>query len=186
MKNGFIQILERDHRVIEGYWKKLKKECEKEETQRDVLLCRETFQQFKQAIVAHAKAEETALYSLFESQDSKQFKELRHFSLEGYKEHQLVDQLIHEMNSDLSIDDKWVAQFTVLRELLEHHIEEEEEEFFPQVQSVLSREALNDLAEIYQIEHAEHLKSEKPSNSQFFGNRLNNQSTIDIESAAKK
>ncbi len=179
MKNVFIQILERDHRTLEGYWKKLKKECDKDEGQRNITFCREIFQQFKVAIAAHAKSEEIALYSLFESNDSKQFKELKHFSLEGYKEHELVDQLLHEMNANLSIDDEWVAKFTVLRELLEHHIEEEEEDFFPHVQSVLGKEALNDLAEIYEIEHSERMNGDKASTSKFFGNRLRSETIIE-------
>jgi len=175
MKNPFIQLLERDHRVLEEHYKKIKKECEKEEGKRNVTFCRETFQQLKAAVGAHAKSEEIALYSLFEGNDSKHFKELKHFSLEGYKEHEIVDQLLHELNSDLSINDEWVAKFTVLRELLEHHIDEEEEDFFPKVQSVLGKEALGDLAEIYEIEHAERLSGDKPSVSMFFKNRFNEQ-----------
>lgn len=173
MKNPFIQLLERDHRVIEDHYKKIKKECEKEE--RNITFCREAFQQLKAATSAHAKAEEIALYSLFEGNESKHFNELKHFSLEGYKEHEIVDQLLHELNSDLSINDEWVAKFTVLRELLEHHINEEEDEFFPKVQSVLGKEALGDLAEIYEIEHAERLSGDKPSASMFFKNRFNEQ-----------
>lgn len=175
MKNPLIFILERDHRVLEENYKKLKKECEKDEEDRNIIFCRETFQQLKAAVEAHAKSEEIALYSLFEGNDSKHFKELKHFSLEGYKEHELVDQLLHELNANLNIDDEWVAKFTVFRELLAHHIEEEEEDFFPKVQSVLSKEALGDLAEIYEIEHAERMNGDKPSVSQFFGNRLKEQ-----------
>lgn len=179
MKNPFVHILERDHRVLEGYWKELKKECDKDEGDRNIAFCRETFQQLKAAVAAHAKSEEIALYSLFESNDSKHFKELKHFSLEGYKEHELVDQLLHEMNASLTIDDEWVAKFTVLRELLEHHIDEEEEDFFPKVQTVLGKEALGDLAEIYEIEHAERINGDKPASSQFFRNRLKNEPTIE-------
>lgn len=175
MKNPFIQLLERDHRVMENHYETLKRECEKDEAERSVTFCRETFRQLKAAITAHAKSEEIALYSLFEGNDSKHFKELKHFSLEGYKEHEIVEQLLHELNADLSIDDEWVAKFTVLRELLEHHIDEEEEDFFPKVQSVLGREALGDLAEIYEIEHAERLVEDKPSASMFFKNRFKEQ-----------
>lgn len=175
MKNQFIQLLERDHLGIKDNLKQLKSECESDEDKRDITLCRETFQQLKAAVTAHAKSEEIALYSLFEGNDSKHFKELKHFSLEGYKEHEIVDQLLHELNTDLNINDEWAAKFTVLRELLEHHLKEEEEEFFPEVQSVLGKDALGDLAEIYEIEHAERLSDDKSSVSMFFKNRFNEQ-----------
>lgn len=83
------------------------------------------FQQFAPLLVRHAKPEEESLYVFM-----KHDKELREEGLEGDVEHGLADQLIEEAKRT---DDKelFAARVKVLAELVEHHIEEEEEEMLP-------------------------------------------------------
>ena len=52
-------------------------------------------------------------------------------ALEGTVEHEVVDRLMEDLSRSRSAgSDKWTARCTVLQELLEHHIDEEEGEFF--------------------------------------------------------
>ncbi|MGE0633027.1 MAG: hemerythrin domain-containing protein [Pseudobdellovibrionaceae bacterium] len=164
MKNMLVAELEKHHREFESIYKKIKQKCEdKKEEERDVEFCRKSFFELKKLVSAHAKAEEIALYSIFEntSGEGEKLKELKHFSLEGFKEHALVDQLMGELEKGDYASDIWTASFTILRELLEHHIEEEEEEFFPKVGKALGADALLDLSEIYKAEWLSLIEEDK-------------------------
>ena len=44
-------------------------------------------------------------------------------------------------------DEIWMAKFTVLKENLEHHIEEEEGEMFPQAEKVFDDSELDELGD---------------------------------------
>jgi|SRR5688572_1980818 len=65
--------------------------------------------------------------------------------LEGYQEHHVADLILKELHAVARGDERWGAKFKVLKENIEHHIEEEERRMFPAARAVLSREALNDL-----------------------------------------
>ncbi len=54
---------------------------------------------------------------------------------EGVEEHHVADVLMAEARELDPGGDKWVAKLTVLIESTEHHIDEEEEELFPNVRS---------------------------------------------------
>jgi|GEM_PF-6740973 len=111
--------------------------------------CLEKFQIFKATVVAHSKAEEFALYALVEEPRGSLEKEMQHFAYEGYEEHDLIDFLMKEMGTAEEIDLQWRAQLVVLGRMLEHHLKQEEENFFPKAQTVLSEKASADLAVAY-------------------------------------
>lgn len=115
--------------------------------------CFETFRTLKAFVMANSKAEEFALYGLFEDpKDDASRVGLQHFTFEGYEEHDLIDFLMKEMGQADEITPQWKAQLKVLSEMLEHHFREEEDKFLPQALEVLSQEELAALAEAYVIE----------------------------------
>ena len=61
--------------------------------------------------------------------------------LEGYEEHHVADLIVSELKATNIEDETYDAKFEVLRENVEHHIDEEEEELFPE-----ARKALGDRA----------------------------------------
>ena len=64
-------------------------------------------------------------------------------ALEGAVEHEVVDRLMEDLSRSRSTGtDKWTARCTVLQELLEHHIDEEEGEFSKIARKIFDREAL--------------------------------------------
>jgi len=65
--------------------------------------------------------------------------------LESYEEHHVADVLCLELWSMDAADEHFVAKATVLIENVEHHIEEEEQEWFPKVREGLARKELQDL-----------------------------------------
>lgn len=64
---------------------------------------------------------------------------------ESYEEHHVADVLVTELAAMNPEDDRFDAKTTVLIENVRHHIEEEEQEWFPKVREGLGRNALQDL-----------------------------------------
>jgi hemerythrin-like domain-containing protein len=64
---------------------------------------------------------------------------------ESYEEHHVADLLVVELASMKPEDDRFDAKTTVLIENVRHHIEEEEQEWFPKVREGLGRKQLQDL-----------------------------------------
>jgi hemerythrin-like domain-containing protein len=65
--------------------------------------------------------------------------------LESYEEHHVADLLVIELSTMKPDDERFTAKTTVLIENVRHHIEEEEQEWFPKVREGLGRTELQDL-----------------------------------------
>jgi hypothetical protein len=63
--------------------------------------------------------------------------------LEGYEEHHVADVLLDELLDVPPDTDLWKAKVKVLKENVEHHMDEEEDELFKGARAVLDREELN-------------------------------------------
>lgn len=71
--------------------------------------------------------------------------ELEEDVLESYEEHHVADVLVVELSGMKPDDERFTAKTTVLIENVRHHIEEEEQEWFPQVREQLGRKVLNEI-----------------------------------------
>jgi len=65
--------------------------------------------------------------------------------LESYEEHHVADVLCFELAAMGPDDERFDAKTTVLIELVTHHIDEEEQDWFPKVREGLGRKALQDI-----------------------------------------
>lgn len=96
------------------------------------------FKQFRAELTAHSRAEEKVLYRRMEKSE-----EGKDDALEGTVEHEVVDRLMEDLSRSRSVgSDKWAARCAVLQELLGHHIDEEEGEFFKIARKIFDRETL--------------------------------------------
>jgi hypothetical protein len=85
----------------------------------------------KPALTAHSRAEERAVYQpMIKVKGSTDSHEL---AQEGFVEHGLVDELLTALASTNAAGDAWKAKAKVLKELLEHHIEEEQTDTFAEL-----------------------------------------------------
>ena len=73
--------------------------------------------------------------------------ELEDDILESYEEHHVADVLVMELTTMNPGDERFEAKTTVLIENVTHHIEEEEQDWFPKVREGLSRTQLRELGE---------------------------------------
>lgn len=65
--------------------------------------------------------------------------------LESYEEHHVADLLVMELVGMKPDHERFTAKTTVLVENVRHHMEEEEQEWFPQVREGLSRTVLQEI-----------------------------------------
>src|SRR5206468_10156140 len=65
--------------------------------------------------------------------------------LESYEEHHVADVLCFELSTMSPDDERFDAKTTVLIESVTHHIEEEEQDWFPKVRDGLGRKQLQEL-----------------------------------------
>jgi hemerythrin-like domain-containing protein len=104
--------------------------------------------------MVHARIEETIFYPALENAD-----ETRDITLEAFEEHRLVKQLLGELQSMGKDEEEWTAKFTVLKENIEHHVEEEEGEMFTKARKVLSEEDAETLGTRMEKARNEQLKA---------------------------
>ena len=124
-------------------------------TERGVKTREELFTKVKQELVVHEAIEEEIFYPAL-----KQHPKTKEITLEAYEEHHVVNTVMAEIEGVSYDDEKWGAKFTVMKENLEHHIEEEEGEMFKQARQVMDEDELeqlgNRMAARKQELHAEH------------------------------
>jgi len=132
--NAF-ELLKQDHKKVSGIFENLEPT-----TERGVKTREELFAQLKLELDIHARIEEEIFYPAI-----KEAKETRDITLEAYEEHNVVKQLLAELDELPKSDETWGAKLKVLKENVEHHVEEEEGEMFTSVREVLSREQIEEL-----------------------------------------
>jgi hemerythrin superfamily protein len=136
--SDIIELILKDHKPLKKLIKVLKSDkAEKNEK-------KAAFKEFAPLLLWHAQPEEKVLY-VHMKDDSK---ELRVEGYEGDTEHALASQMIDEVKQSEN-DDQWMARVKVLAELVEHHIEEEEEEMFPDIRKAFNLEAREQMGEDY-------------------------------------
>jgi iron-sulfur cluster repair protein YtfE (RIC family) len=130
-------LLKADHEKVAGILETID-----ETTERAVKGREELFTRLKEELDLHARIEEEIFYPALEEED-----ETREITLEAYEEHRLVKQLLMELEAEPKDTEEWTAKFTVLKENIEHHVEEEEGEMFKKARTVLSKDQAKLLGE---------------------------------------
>ena len=144
-----ITLLKTDHEKVAGIFEKLEETTERAEKTRE-----ELFTKLKQELDLHAHIEESIFYPAI-----KQAEETRDITMEALQEHHVVKVLLRELDAMPVGSETWTAKLKVLKENVEHHVEEEEDEMFPKARTVLGREQLEELGALMEQEK----KEQKPS-----------------------
>jgi hemerythrin-like domain-containing protein len=132
-----IALLEADHRKV----KKLLTDLEST-TERGVKSRSELFATIKGELTLHEIVEEEIFYP-----ELKAHPKAKDIVLEAYEEHGVVDTLMSELEALDVSDETWGAKALVMKENIEHHIEEEEGEMFRQARQVFDAAELDELGE---------------------------------------
>jgi hemerythrin-like domain-containing protein len=132
-----ITLLKADHDKVKGLLNELEST-----TERGVKTRSELFATIKGELTLHEIVEEEIFYPAL-----KTHPKAKDIVLEGYQEHHVVDLLMGELEQLDVSDETWGAKATVMKENIEHHIEEEEGEMFPQARQVFDLSELDDLGQ---------------------------------------
>ncbi len=111
----------------------------------------ELFEQLADALAVHATIEEKHFYPATKNARTEELLQ------EAVEEHLSVKRLIADLLDMSPEDAQFDAKVTVLREQVEHHVEEEEGELFPRVKKMFKEDELEDLGMVME-DMAEELK----------------------------
>lgn len=130
-------LLKEDHKKVAAIFEKLDPTTERALKTRE-----ELFSKLTSELEVHTAIEEQIFYPAL-----KQEAETRDIVLEGIEEHNVVKTLLSELASTPKDTEKWTAKLTVLKENVEHHVEEEEGEMFKKARKVLTDQQAEQLGE---------------------------------------
>ena len=124
-------LLEDQHRKVEALFEKL------ETGGNDAAV----LEQLANSLAAHMAIEQDIFYPAIKSVDADVVNE-------SYEEHALAELELKRLLATDPEDEAFQARVTTLKELIEHHVEEEEEELFPAVEKALSADTLEKLGKV--------------------------------------
>ena len=127
-----IAILKEDHKKVRGLLGELEETSEHASGRREKLLTT-----IEQELKIHTKIEEEIFYPAFrEAAEKKDDKKLY---CEAVEEHHVVDLVLPEIKATAADSEEFGAKAKVLKDLVEHHAEEEETEMFPRAKKLMDR-----------------------------------------------
>jgi TolA-binding protein len=136
MSGPLFDLLKEDHDRVKGLFEQI------EDSEDDAESREELFSQIREDLEIHMEGEETYLYpALEEHEDTKEL------ALEAYEEHHVAKTVLSEVIELDQEDERWKAKMKVLKELIEHHIQEEEGELFKLTKKVLPKETIQEISD---------------------------------------
>lgn len=135
-----IALLEADHATVRSLLSQLE-----DTTTRAVSKRIELLRKISQEVRVHAQIEEEIFYPAYREVAVKEEDEQLFF--EAAEEHQLVKVILPELERTEPGSIQFGARGKVLKDLIEHHAEEEEGEMFPRARKLLGKERLLALGE---------------------------------------
>lgn len=124
-----IELLKSDHRTVQALFEQ--EEPVVDSSERQVI-----FEKIKQEFLIHSEIEETIFYPFFSEDDR-----LRGLVEGFFDDHQEVKDLLSELDS-IRNTEEFDERFGELVESVNAHIEEEENELFPKIQTSCNSEEL--------------------------------------------
>jgi hypothetical protein len=130
-----LTLLKADHDKMKKLLTEGESTTERGEKTRTELLDR-----IKSELSIHEQIEEEIFYPALKSHPRA-----KDIVLEGYEEHHVVDEIMGELEATDVTDETWGAKFKVMKENIEHHMEEEEGEMFAKARQVFDADELDQL-----------------------------------------
>lgn len=134
MSTDAIVLLKEDHKEI----RRLFRDFQAAETKKAK---GKVVRRILEALTVHTYLENECMYP----EVRKLLPDVEDDVLESYEEHHVADVLCMELASMDPDDERFEAKTTVLIESVTHHIDEEEQDWFPKVREGLGRKQLQDI-----------------------------------------
>jgi hemerythrin superfamily protein len=136
MSTDALVLLKEDHKEIKKVFREFQEAGENAHVRKGELV-----KKMIELLTVHTYIENEIMYP----EVRKLVPDVEDDILESYEEHHVADVLAMELFVMKPEHDHFDAKTTVLIENVEHHIEEEEGEWFPKVREALGRNELSDL-----------------------------------------
>ncbi len=94
---------------------------------------RQLFDWLKLEMWAHHKVEEAVFYSFL-----RDTTDMHGEAMEAYNEHHMANGVFEKLDTFPVDSEEWGMKFEALAELVTHHMDEEEDDFFPMAKKVIS------------------------------------------------
>ena len=133
-----ITMLKEDHKTVEQLFKRFEKAGDRAFAEK-----RRIVDQVVEALSKHAAIEEQVFYPVARAT----VPDTEDVVLESLEEHHIVKWVLSELDGMNPEEERFDAKMTVLMENVRHHVEEEEQEFFPKVRAELDRNALAEVGQ---------------------------------------
>jgi hemerythrin-like domain-containing protein len=135
-----LNLLKEDHREVDDLLEQIV-----DTTARAAKKRQQLFEQVKTALLAHSHAELELFYKplLEKGEDPDAL-------LEAEVEHQVVERLLMDIEQTDPSDEKWLAKVTVLQELVQHHVKEEEKEIFKLAREAFEKDELEQIGQDFE------------------------------------
>ena len=135
-----IDLLIEDHERVKDLLSRMT-----ESTERAVKTRTELLEKLEMEVTIHTRLEEEILYPAYKEAGGKEQLKMYH---EAKEEHRTVDSMVLP---DLKATEPGSVEFSgrakVCKELLEHHIEEEESEMFPEARELIGEARLEEMGQ---------------------------------------
>jgi hemerythrin superfamily protein len=126
-EESIYDLLKTDHQAVKAIFEQMEKS--EDSATRTKLVAK-----LKQELLAHAEAEDVVFYQPLKAADTT-----HDLILEAEEEHRVVARLLGELERLSPENERWKARATVLKELVEHHVEEEEGDMFKKAKGVFDK-----------------------------------------------
>lgn len=144
-----FEVLKQDHQKAREIFGKIA------ETSNGATKTREDlFNKLKTELLAHAHAEEKHFYPMLKNKEA-----VGDLVKEGIHEHHDVERKLKSLEGKPTNNDEWLKSVEQLKEAVEHHVKEEEQEIFPKAQRILEARQVDDLGDRIKQAEAQEKKS---------------------------
>lgn len=148
-----VSVLKMQHREVEALFKRVL-------SSEDPRARKQLLQEIVAALAMHTKIEEEIFYPAVRSLGTETVERLID---EAFEEHHVVDLVLAELPRVSPQEDRFVAKMTVLSELIDHHVQEEEDDMFKRAQR-LGKDRLQELGARLDAAAARHPGAPRKSN----------------------
>ncbi len=138
-----ITMLKSDHVTVKRLLKQLSETGDRAVKERERLVS-----EIEQEIKTHTQIEEEVFYPAFLTRAENTDAEDMFY--EAAEEHHVVDMVLPALKAANPKSNEFKAKAKVLKDLIEHHIKEEEGEMFPKARTLFSDQQLRELGDLMQ------------------------------------
>ncbi|HWM29567.1 MAG TPA: hemerythrin domain-containing protein [Woeseiaceae bacterium] len=138
MNKNAIELLKEDHKKVKSLLAELTETTTRAEKTRTQLLAK-----IEQELMIHTDIEEKIFYPAFKEAGNSEHSKMY---FEALEEHRTVDELVlPDLKKTPPTSEKFSGRAKVLKELIEHHADEEEKEMFKEAAKSMDKDQLAEL-----------------------------------------